>query len=104
MLLGLLLAAQAVSQPLLNEADARNAAFVTCLFSVSRDARSWRLDADQFEQELAGACQPEEEVLRTVSVRILQLRGHSAAEAADRTTKLLQEARQSVEIAYRQPY
>ena len=103
MLLELLLASQAISPSLLDQADSRNAAFVACLFSFSREARSSNLSADQFEQKLNSACRPEEEELRAVSVRILQLRGSSAAEAANHTAKLLIEARRSVVTAYRQP-
>ena len=103
MLLELILAAQSVSPALLAQADSRNEAFVACLFSVSREARAGGLSADQFESKLSDACQTEQEELRTVSVRILQLRGHSAAEAADRTARLMRDARRSVVTAYRQP-
>ena len=104
MLLGLILAAQSILPALLAEADSRNEAFVACLFSTSRDARSNDLSAQQFEQKLSSACPAEEEELRSVSVRVLQLRGHSAADAADQTAKLLSDARRSVVTAYRQPF
>ena len=103
MMLELLLASQAISPALLDQADSRNAAFVACLFAVSREARSNGLGAAQSEQKLSRASHTEEEALRAVSVRILQLRGHSAADAADRTSGLLRDARRSVITAARQP-
>lgn len=103
MLLELLLASQSISPALLARADSRNEAFVACLFSVAREAGSTNLSAELFEQKLDNACLLEEQELRAVSVEILQLRGHSAAEASDRTTKLLSDARRSVVTAYRQP-
>lgn len=104
MLLALLLALQTVPQSLLDQGDARNEAFVACLFSVSRDAHARGLSADQFDGELSSACRSEESALRAVSVKILQQRGNSAAEAADRTDELLDNARRDVGKAYRQPY
>ena len=104
MLFELLLASQAVSPALLDQADARNAAFVSCLFSVSRESRATGLSADDFEQKLGRACRSEEDELRTVSIRILRLRGHSEAGATDQTAKLLDDARRSVVTAYRQPF
>ena len=104
MLFELLLASQSIAPTLLDRADSRNAAFVACLFSVSREARSMDFSAEHFEQKLSSACRSEEEELRAVSVNILQLRGHSAADATDRTAKLLSEARRSVVTAYRQSY
>ena len=104
MLFGMLLVSQAVSQALLDQADARNQAFVTCLFSVSREADSGGVSEEQFERKLGAACRSEEEYLRDVSIKILRLRGHSATEAAERTARLLSEARQSVAAAYRQSH
>ncbi len=104
MLLELILASQSLSPALLAQADSRNEAFVACLFAASREARAGGLDADQFEQQLNGVCRAEEAGLRAISVRILQLRGHSAADAADQTAQLLREARGRVVIAYRQPF
>jgi hypothetical protein len=104
MLLALLLALQTVPQALLDQGDARNEAFVACLFSTSRDAHARGLSADQFEQELGSLCRSEEAALRAVSIRILQQRGNSAAEAADRTDELLSDARNGVAKAYRRPF
>lgn len=101
MLLALVLAMQTVPQALLNEADARNEAFVACLFAASRDAHLRGLSAHQFEQQLAGLCHSEEEALRSVSVRILQRRGQSAAEAGKDTATLLRDARRGVAETYR---
>ena len=104
MLFELLLASQSIAPALLDRADSRNAAFVACLFSASREAHSTGLSAELFERKLSSACRSEEEELRAVSIDILQLRGHSAVEATDRTARLLSKARRSVVTAYRQPY
>lgn len=104
MLLALILASQSISPTLLAQADARNEAFVSCLFSVSREARAGGLNADQFEQKLGDACRAEEGELRAISVRILRLRGHSAADAVNQTDQLLYDARRRVATAYRQTF
>ena len=98
-LLSLLLAAQAVPQGLLDEADAANLAHVSCLYASYRQANAAGLSVAQFESRLAGVCTAESQTLRRISARIFAIRGSRAAAAE--ADQMIRESRQGMVEQYR---
>jgi hypothetical protein len=97
--LSLLLAAQAVPQALLDDADAASLAHVGCLFATYRQANEAGLSVAQFENKLARSCAAESQALRQASARIFTRRGQRdpAAEAE----RMVQDSRRGMVEQYR---
>ena len=95
----IVLAAQGVPQSMLAAADEANAAFVQCLFAVSRAANGARLGADEFERKLGSSCLAEEAAVVRTGIIVLRRRGVSDPESTVR--REAQDARRSVLDTYR---
>jgi len=73
----ILLAASAVPQSLLNEADAAGMAQTQCLFAAFRTANQAHLSPSEFESRLRGSCSAQSRQLSRLTARIFTLRGDS---------------------------
>lgn len=78
-IIGLLIAAQ-VPQALMNRTDEASLAYVSCLFSVVREANAARLSQSAFEQRLNTSCRAEERAERALAIEVLRLRGEASPE------------------------
>src|SRR3954463_9034799 len=65
--LAFLAATQPVPVTLLDKADAASAAYVQCLYAVSRNANAARLSDGEFERKLADSCLAEERASRELA-------------------------------------
>ena len=73
----ILLAASAVPQSLLNQADAAGMAQTQCLFASFRSANQAHLSPNEFNSRLRSNCSAQSRQLSRVSARIFSLRGDS---------------------------
>ena len=101
MIIVLFLAAAAVPPAMLAEGDARNQAFVTCLFAASREASAGGLSTAEFELMLAPRCQAEGDRLAALMAEVLVLRGMSQATARREARQAVDDARAGVVATYR---
>jgi hypothetical protein len=96
-LVALALAAAAVPQSLLDEADAANLAHTQCLFRTMRAAKEADLSPEQFERRLQSNCSAQAQRLRSVSARISEARGEPRSSA----DQLIEETYRSAVEEYR---
>lgn len=73
----ILLAASAVPQSLLNEADAAGMAQTQCLFASFRSANQAHLSPSEFDNRQRSSCSAQSRQLSRLSARIFSLRGDS---------------------------
>ena len=95
----ILMAAQAISQPQMAEADRLNGQFVTCLFGTARQARARSDSAIRFAADLETSCKAEEMALRASMLRVLRQRGLTTTAKA-KVEDVIRRSRQAVVAAY----
>jgi len=76
-IIAILLAASAVPQSLLDEADAAGMAQTQCLFASFRAANHAHLSPSEFDSRLRSSCSARSHELSRLTARIFTLRGNS---------------------------